>query len=71
MSIFRTENYFYSADRPLPYGDWGKNPGVGEYDVNHKDPIFSATTHKFGNSQKLPDPKIEGIIPTKYYDIGR
>ncbi len=27
----KTHNYFTKADRPLPYGDWGNNPGIAGY----------------------------------------
>lgn len=34
------------------------------------DPMY-ATAHSFGKSEKLLNPKFEGTLPIKYYDIAK
>ena len=32
------------SNRPLPYGEEGKNPGIAEYEINNKDPLEKPAT---------------------------
>lgn len=36
VSFNTRENFFTSADRPMPYGEEGKYPGVGKYHLEEK-----------------------------------
>ena len=52
-------------DRPNPYGEKIKFPGVGEYDVQSE---LNKTAFKFGDS-KRPDPTLARSSPGIYYHI--
>lgn len=53
----------------MPYGEEGKNPGIGEYYLHSKDPM-NATAHVFGTGDR-PNIVLGPDAPGIYYDISR